>query len=167
MRCGAAATAIRAKTFWARQPWYICCLLSGIAILPGLVIQRLVSKRISIEVPLCAAHKNHFLWRTWVVKAILPLVLLGWFSYLIVRYLPNTPKNVSDEFFRWLAVAAFVWAVLLWIAEFTGINADAVTDHGASLVGVCKKFVQAYQEQTEPNPFAGGNDENPFANLDR
>ena len=67
LRCGAPTVLRKSKTFsWCPQ-WVWLLLFFGL--IPFAIVALILTKRRTILVPLCAKHKNHWLWRQLLMMA--------------------------------------------------------------------------------------------------
>jgi hypothetical protein len=78
MRCGGAADGYKSKLFSWSPPWISLFLLLGV--LPFLILIAALTRRVRIEVPLCEAHRGH-----WIGRAL--FVWLGFASMLGLGFL--------------------------------------------------------------------------------
>jgi hypothetical protein len=65
MKCGAPAAVRKRKTFSWYPPWVALLLLAGL--LPFIIVALILTKRRTVDAPLCEDHTNHWLWRGLVL----------------------------------------------------------------------------------------------------
>src|SRR5437762_8797314 len=58
MRCGAEATVCKAKRFTWYPPWVNLLILAGL--IPYAVVVAILTKRLTVSVPLCGRHRFHW-----------------------------------------------------------------------------------------------------------
>jgi hypothetical protein len=156
MRCGAPTTLRVKKKFNWFPRWLYFLLLFGLvsllALLPYMILWRVLNKQQTVSAPLCAAHRRHWFWRNLTVY----LGLLGWLGLLVVAF-------VVSENARWgqiepigtvwvvFALSLLAWAVVTPWLQLTAIRATKITDRSITLAGVAEEFVRAYEEEL-PDP---------------
>jgi len=106
--------------------------------LPGALILLVMIKRFRMRVPLCEAHKNHWLWRQIVVWGSLPGFLLG-LAY-VTLFLPPDVVVLA-----WIA-APLTWASLAFVLRLTSISPTAMTGGSITLIGVDERFQRMVNE---------------------
>src|SRR5262245_60095643 len=82
MQCGAPSAVRKNKRFSWFPPW-VWILLFVCGLVPFAIVALVMTKRRTVNVPLCEAHKNHWLWRQLVVVGGL-LALIGIFVAFLV-----------------------------------------------------------------------------------
>ena len=82
MRCGEPATLTKTKKFSWYPSWVYLLILLHLLIF--LIVALIMTKRMTVPVPLCEKHKNQFLWPTLLGLAALLLVLAVVFGGLIL-----------------------------------------------------------------------------------
>jgi hypothetical protein len=103
MVCGREATLVKRKSFSWNPSWVWVTLLLGL--LPFLIIALILTKRATVEAPLCAEHKYHWAKRTALVLLGL-LVVIG--VLIVAITLTSQPANVGRR---------FVWVWFVWLAS--------------------------------------------------
>src|SRR5262245_2732560 len=93
MVCGREATLVKRKSFSWNPLWVWITLLLGL--LPFLIIALILTKRATVEAPLCAEHKYHWAKRTCLV--VLGLLLVIGMLVLAVA-ISSQPRNVGESF---------------------------------------------------------------------
>jgi hypothetical protein len=142
MRCGEPATVHKSRKFSWYPAWISTLILVGVlcnAILIVAVILALtMAKRMRVSVPLCDAHKNH-----WIIRAVMILVgfvgLLGILGVVIA---------FSDKDFVGILVGALLvgflgWLILIGVCQGTAIRPTEITDREITLKGVSDTFAEA------------------------
>lgn len=148
MRCGAPATVRKRRQFSWYPSWvYLLLLLGLLGLLVFVLVALMVTKRQWVSVPLCAAHKNHWRWRTSVLLGSFALfVALGFVTYGVMD---AASRRGAADFSQWFCVGTVVF-LLLWVLlaaelQLTSIRATKVTDHSVHLTGVSEEFVRAWE----------------------
>jgi hypothetical protein len=140
LRCGAPATVAPSKTFSKSQGWTTVLIFFGGV--PYLLATLVFRNRLRVRTPLCDAHRHHFNWQAgilWGGLAALALMLAGCFAMI-----PNGGA-MTDKCFGAVGILAAVWVVVLLVNRLSGIQAAAVSDRDALVVGVSAKFARAYE----------------------
>src|SRR5262245_20006921 len=107
MRCGAAADETKAKSFSWYHPLAYLGLLAGL--LPFLIIALVLTKRMTVEAPLCHEHRGHWFKRSLLVIGTLLVVLALGIGALV--YMTSQPPGARDDLTGFLCIGA---AVLLF-----------------------------------------------------
>jgi hypothetical protein len=148
MVCGAEAEHTVKRTFSWYPPWVIVTIL--VALLVYVILALVLTKKMTVYVPLCSEHKNHFgrrvLWGGLLIVAAF-VVLIGGFVLGVVC----AEQKVSDT----LAMIAFIgsplgFLVVLIVASVVmrrGVNPTEITDDDIKLKGVSDGFVDALKDQ--------------------
>jgi hypothetical protein len=153
MKCGAPASFHKRKTFSWYPPWVAVLLLAGIV--PFAILAIILTKRRSLDVPLCEAHKRH-----WGMRQLLVLgTLLGLFGLGVVALIAVSAANNgrgNDAVFGTVCLGWVIlmlgWLVLAVIVQYTTIRPSEITDTSISLVSVAPQFVEAYEEEYRVSP---------------
>jgi hypothetical protein len=147
MVCGREATLVKRKSFSWNPSWVWVTLLLGL--LPFLIIALILTKRATVEAPLCAEHKYHWAKRTALVLLGL-LVVIG--VLIVAITLTSQPANVGRRFvwvwFVWLA-CLLSWVIAAIIASVTAIRPTVITDRDITLARVAPAFVDAIFDAEE------------------
>lgn len=165
MRCGEDATVVRKQTFlWQPMSADIGQAISVVLRLAGLIVWRGDSMRaMKVPVPLCAKHKNLFLWPALLQYGGLLLFLL--LGVLLVLAAISGPDSL-DEIRRrgqglppdgrkaWTGLVAvtfllepIVWLGALVIVRWRGIRATEITDRSITLANVSQKFADEIEDR--------------------
>jgi hypothetical protein len=148
MQCGNHTTNRMRKTFHWTPPWVLVTILAGLPIYVILAI--VLRKTVRAEVPLCDAHKRHWLYRTLVILlGLLAAIVLTIVIAVIVGNLPpgNSVRDVLpfSIFLVWI-----VWLVGAVVATRNAIRPLEIQDNrGIQLGGVCREFADAYREHED------------------
>jgi len=111
LRCGALAVVYKARRLAWQPVWTI--ILFGVTLWPLLVVSLIIRKRMSVLVPFCSVHRNHWLWRGLLaLLAYGALAALVFLDYLFVlaaqepgqretsRCTPSSRSSKARPFFR-------------------------------------------------------------------
>jgi hypothetical protein len=150
MRCGAPATAFKDKNFSWHPPWVIVLILVNLIVYA--IVALALTKRRRVRVPLCDRHKNHWLWRQFViVGSFVLLLVVGIGAVIAAANEAPARRGGGDELFGLLCAAAvaglLLWLVLLAVLHSTAIRPREITDRSIKLAGVAEEFVRAYDEE--------------------
>jgi hypothetical protein len=153
MKCGAPATVRKSKTFSWCPPWVYLLLLCNLIVFA--VVALIVTKRRRLEVPLCAEHKNHWMWRQLLVLGSLLFLLAAGFLVMIATTDNKGPGGGDDlsgaVCMGWL-VLMVVWIVAAVIAQVTSIRPREITDRSITLLGVSPEFVRVFDSEWQGRP---------------
>jgi hypothetical protein len=146
MRCGEPATVTRSRNMSWCPPWVGVLFLAGLV--PYVIVAMILTKRTRVIVPLCDAHKGHWLYRL--------LIVLGSFFLLLFAGIVGTalfamaPRQFQDSAGPFMCLGgAFLfitWVVVLIVAQNTAIRPKEITDTEIVLTAVCNEFVDAVDE---------------------
>jgi hypothetical protein len=143
LRCGAPGTVFKRKTFSWFPGWIYVLLVTGLV--PFLVVALVLTRRRTVEAPLCAEHKNHWLIRQLVVLlSFLFLIVVGLGTFVALGTFADE-GGFDLVCFGWF-ILLIAWLILAAVMQMTAIRPIKITDTTITLVGVCDEFVQAYQE---------------------
>jgi hypothetical protein len=154
MRCGAPAVRTR-RTRFSWFPGWVWALLP-MGLLPFVIVANVLMKNMTVPVPLCGAHKRHFLWRPLITGGGFFLIVLLVFGGLIAAaaisdYLGY--RNNGGALFGVACpagiVALLAWlvaAIVLWLIP---IRPTEITDNAITLTGVSPAFVEALETERE------------------
>jgi hypothetical protein len=153
MQCGAPSSLRKNKRFSWFPPW-IWILLFVCGLLPFAIVALVMTKRRTVNVPLCEAHKNHWLWRQLVVVGGL-LALIGIFVALLALF--DEPGGANKDPLSGMlclggAIGLIIWLIAAVIVQSTSIRPKEITDTSITLVGVADVFVEGYEAVWRPAP---------------
>ena len=150
MKCGAPATVRKHKTFSWYPPWLAVLLLAGL--LPYIIVVLILTKKSRVEVPLCDAHKHHWLMR----QALVLVSLLGLLAVGFVAVLLTTDGRADSGPFGFVCMGwvllMIAWIVMASIVQFTSIRPQEITDTSVTLMSVSPLFAEAYEEEDRTSP---------------
>jgi hypothetical protein len=144
MKCGAEATVHKAKTFSWHPAWVLLLLLAGL--IPFVIVALVLSKRMRVRAPMCAAHAGHWFWRQFIVLGSLAaLVVVGIVAMVLVW--DNRPGNTLGGYVCMGSVVLLIgWLVLVLILQGTAIQPVEITDRSITLKRVSPHFLEALEE---------------------
>jgi hypothetical protein len=141
-RCGQPTTFRKTKEFSWCPPWVF--LLALLVLVPAIIVGLILTKKRTLDVPLCALHRHHFLWA--------PLIIVGGFVLLVALAFALTV--LANEFD--LPVLCWGWVVflLIWVIAALSIQTRVIrpkeiTDDEITLSGVAPEFVEEFEDQLE------------------
>jgi hypothetical protein len=149
MRCGQPSAVVRVRTFSWTPSWVALLLLAGL--LPYIIVALILTKRMRVEVPLCAAHKGHWFWRAVLIwGSMLVLGALAILGIAIQAVLADQGGGRGDETFAYVCWGSIglllVWIVIVAVAQQTAIRPVEITDDTITLTGVSPDFRHALKE---------------------
>lgn len=143
VKCGQPADLWKRKRFAWRPTWTYW--------IGGVIAMMVMTKRMTVELPMCQAHKNH-----WFVRNVISigglLGVFGLLAILIALIAVNQPPNPRMEpVFEGLAVVFLVgflgWLITLFELSATQIRPTEITANSITLTGVSPDFEDAVYEQ--------------------
>jgi hypothetical protein len=160
MKCGAKAVSHQTTTFaWAPQwiGWVLgLTIVAGMICVPVAIILRLVmTKRMRVDVPLCARHQNPWLLSLITMwGGLTVLVVLAVATAVLVALWLNKLLGSSLEALPILTLVATlfyfpVWAVIASIIAQRTIHASLITPEEIRLVSVSRPFADAVYEEED------------------
>ena len=153
MKCGAPATLYKNKNFAWFPPWTYVLLLAGV--LPFVIVQLVLTKRMTVSAPLCEAHKHHWLVRTLIGAAGLVLLLGGFIGFVVLMaavgdQLDEDAKGaLVGAMCSGFGVLLLVWLIVMVVLQNTAIRSTEITDNAITLTGVSPAFVEAVDAERE------------------
>jgi hypothetical protein len=151
MKCGAPAEVHKDHLFRWHPGWVFFLIL--VHILVYAVVALALTKKRRVRVPLCHAHRHH-----WVVRQVAIFVGFAFFLFLgigaIIAMTDSSPGRRGSEALGGLLcvgslVVLLVWLVLVSVLQSTAIRPREITDRDITLVGVSTAFVRAYAERQD------------------
>jgi hypothetical protein len=141
MRCGAPADLQKRKRFAWRPDWVFYLILVGV--LPWLIVHLVLSKYMTVYVPLCNQHKNHWLIRTMIALGGLAVVL-GSLAVGIVLL-----KWAGNELLgAFVCIGALFGLIFIFeILRSSSIRPSEITDRRITLTGVAEEFRAALRKR--------------------
>jgi hypothetical protein len=149
MKCGEPAVLHKNKQFTWHPGWVYVLLIVNLIVFA--IVAMVLTKKRRLSVPLCAAHRNHWLWRQ--------VAIVGGFAVLIVAgiaavaALSDQRQGAGPDFSGLLCggtvVALILWLIVAAVLQSTAIRPTEITDRGITLTGVSPAFVAAYEEQQD------------------
>jgi hypothetical protein len=151
MKCGAPAEVYKDHQFRWHPGWVFFLIL--VHLLVYAVVAFALTKKRRVRVPLCHAHRHH-----WVARQVVLFVGFAFFLFLgigaIIAMTDSSPGRRDSEALSGLLcvgslVVLLVWLVLVSVLQSTAIRPSEITDRSITLVGVSTAFVRAYAEQQD------------------
>ncbi len=147
MVCGAEAEQYVKRTFQWYPPWVIVTIL--VALLVYVILALVLTKKMTVYVPLCSEHRNYFGRRTLrgglviVVGVLISVVCLG-----VWAYMADQPGAKEEPFIPCCAGMFFFFVALIAgsIVMQMGIKPTEITDDEIKLKGVSEEFVDAMKD---------------------
>jgi hypothetical protein len=154
LKCGAEATAERRKNFSWSPPWIIILILFGL--LPYAIVAIILTKRMTVTVPLCDQHKSHWSWRAWFIWGGFILFFILGIGAFVVLVNQENQRGRGQEMAGWLCagtgIAGLIWLIAAAIVQSTGIRPTEITDNTITLTHVAPDFVTALKEERTRYP---------------
>jgi hypothetical protein len=148
--CGEPSAKFSKKVFsW--YPWWAALPLF-LLILPGAVTMMIFTKRRTVHVPYCSAHRRYFQTRgflTWL--PLIVFIILVPFAVLLPPFLLD-PKIADDEApIMWIVLGVCLLTAILTVVILlnTGVRATEITDDSIALTGVDEEFANGLRDLRE------------------
>jgi hypothetical protein len=140
MACGQASCTHIRKGFSWYPPWVGVTILAGV--LPFAIIATILTKRMSVEVPVCERHRGYW-WKRYLLM-FLPLVLIvavgiGLFAAASAARNKDLPGMVCGGSF----VVGLVWLIVAAVIQSMMIRPAEITDRSITLKNVHDDFIDA------------------------
>jgi hypothetical protein len=161
MWCGRPSTVLKNHKFTWQPQWVSSlALLGALFCIPLAAVVIIVgTKRSRLSVPLCDAHKNHWLWRQW----LLPLagfvgLLVSVVGTLLVAGMlqPNRRGNAADDLVGLVCgggvILGLIWLVTMVFLQSMSIRAIDISDTAITLTNVSDRFIKSYRGPREAAP---------------
>jgi hypothetical protein len=131
-------------------------VLGLVGLLPLFIVAMVLTKSMTVAVPLCGAHKRHFLWRPLITGGGIFLIIVLYFGGLIAAGVIIEAlgyRNSGDAVFG-VACPAGIIALLAWVVTaivlwLIPIRPTEITDNAITLTGVSPAFVAALDAERE------------------
>lgn len=152
MVCGEPSESIIRRTFSWFPPWVGLTIL--LSFVPYIILVIVLTKKMTVDVPICGRHGGYF----WKRTAFIWLVLLGWlvisgalFAVGVVVAENNRGNASAAPMIGCLAfiVGLIVAIIVIAVVQNTTIRPKEITDHEITLVAVHDRFMDAMDGQRE------------------
>jgi hypothetical protein len=147
MKCGAEAEHYVKRTFSWYPPWVLATILAGV--LPWMVLASVLTKKLTVYVPLCSEHRAYFSRRVLIggliILAGVMLTIFGIYVSIIFVVQPNA----TNARFIPCCGTLFLFCMAMLVASIvmqSGIKAVGITDDDIKLNGVSEGFVEAVRD---------------------
>ncbi|OWK37547.1 hypothetical protein FRUB_06667 [Fimbriiglobus ruber] len=148
MKCGADAETTARQSFRWHPSWVIVLIFIGVLI--WAIVALILTKRMTVYAPLCAAHSRYFFkGRLAILVLVLGAVAYGIGAGVFgvnVMNGPNSP-DWAPAVLILLIVGFFVGLVAAAIVSERLIRPAEITNNEIQLVGVSPEFVDAIRDQ--------------------
>jgi hypothetical protein len=147
MCCGEPTTLWKTKKFSWQPSWVIATVMAGL--LPYVIVSLILTKRMTVRVPLCADHQNHWFKRVAFNLCYLIFIvglLVG--SFAIPELLDvslQTRDAITGAICIGTVVTLLAWVVINIIVEARMVGVKEITDCGITLKNVHLRFFDAVQ----------------------
>jgi hypothetical protein len=144
--CGESADVRKSRKFAWHTPLAYLGLLAGL--LPFVIIALVLTKRMTVKVPLCQAHKNHWTWRSLVVLgSLLAIGALG--IGVLVMQANQQPGNDSTWMCLGGVLLLLVWLIAAAIIQSTAVRPTEITDRSIRLTKIHPAFIDALERDRD------------------
>lgn len=110
--------------------------------LPGVVLAKIYTSWVILQVPVCHDHRHHWLFRRAIAGSLLllPLIPIGVIFVLVPGADSRFNPVYHGSIIAWI-VAMLVWIAGFVIAEYTAIRPIEITKDSITLTNVSPRFV--------------------------
>jgi hypothetical protein len=141
--CGQPATSFIRKTFAWHPPWVIVIILAGL--LPYVIVALILTKRMTVEAPVCDKHRGYW-WKRQMLMWM-PLLLL----FLCGIGLAIAAGNMGDKDTPGIVcfasgAAGVVWLFVAVVIQSMMIRPTEITNRTIRLKRVHEGFVDAFDQ---------------------
>jgi magnesium-transporting ATPase (P-type) len=145
MKCGAPSRVVVRKTFSWYPPWIAITIL--VALLVYIILVAVLTKRMTVPVPLCDKHKGH-----WTKRMLITLLgLLVILAFVGIAIAASTSEgdlaDMAGLFWGLVVVALLAWLILIVVLQQTAIRPTEITDRSITLTGVGRGYIEALREE--------------------
>lgn len=150
MQCGARADDYLTKNFSWYPPWVIVFIFCGL--LPLVIIALIMTKRMTVECPLCDEHRNHWAKRsrfTWL--GFFGVLVLGVGFIIAANAIGPQNNDVPIDGilgFSWVGIF-LIWLVAAAIYQQSAIRPEEITIDDITFVKLSPDFVDALEDDRD------------------
>ena len=151
IKCGADADFWVRRQFAWHPPWVIALILVGVLV--WVVVALVLTKRMTVDAPLCYRHKRHWAWRSaFIWCGLAAVVALGVGSAALVasaddpRGIAYTAGAVGAGL---AAFGGFGWLIAAAMIQHAAIGPAEITDKSITLVRLSDEFVDAFYDEQD------------------
>lgn len=146
MCCGEPASADKIRSMTWTPPWVGILILTGL--IPYVIVASILTKRTTVQVPLCEQHQGHWLKRNLLIWG--SFFLFGFIGVAGIVLAANLPNAIADTVFPFVCVVGMlllvIWLVIVIWCQNTAIRPKEITDYEITLTGVCDAFIDAVDD---------------------
>jgi hypothetical protein len=150
IRCARPTDYRKTKQFSWYPPWIIVLLLL-VGPIPYIIVALILTKKRTLEVPLCDQHRHHFLWAPLFIGLGLVLIIILAIGTGIVG--SQASQAGDDTLFGLLCGGGvlffLVWLIVAIILQNRLVKPKEITDDEITLTGVAEEFVEEFENEME------------------
>jgi hypothetical protein len=151
VQCGAPATTFPEREFSWHPRWLYFLLLLGL--IPAAVAVLILTKKMRMAVPFCAAHAGHWNSRLLVIiGGVVGFPVLFILIFSTAKAGPGPGISLQEVLLGMTCLAVVGWIGLIIILAATEIRPREITDTSITLLGVSPLFVEAVEDQASARP---------------
>lgn len=154
MACGQPAAAYVAKTFRWYPEWIGVFILLGV--LPFWIMAAIMSKYMTVEVPLCEKHGRYFTTRLIALSVIVALIFLIPITVAIFALAVSDRDQAGNSLAAALCIfvpCIIVGVIVIYFIQNRMIRPKEITDRNITLIRVHEDFVEAMQEARDEREY--------------
>ncbi len=149
MFCGEPAVTRKQRNFAWHPPWVWILILAGILV--AAIVALILTKRMTVRVPVCERHEGFWRRRNLVVG--LSFLGVAVLEIVAIAISANQPQGQNNDLGGFVCVGgAFLflaWLVVVAIYSAQGIRPTEITDRSIRLTGVNREFIEALEDDRE------------------
>ncbi len=148
--CGREAVARPEKKFSWHPSWVLVFILIG-GVLLYVILAVVLTKRLTVPLPLCQRHRNYWRNRTiFVYGGFFGIVLLAVLGIIAGVTLENGGLDGIVVFvILGVGLTFLVWLIAAAILQTTSIRPNEITERSITLVGLSVEFVDAVRDDRD------------------
>jgi len=158
--CGAPSAKF-SKRIFSWYPWWAALPLL-LVILPGAITMMVFTKRRTVHVPFCSAHRRYFHTRgflTWL--PLITLIILCPLAVLLPPLLLDPDVSTDEAPIMWIVLGVCLLLAVLTVVVLlnTGVRATEITEESIALSGVDDDFANALADLRDERRRSRGDDD--------
>jgi hypothetical protein len=149
-RCGQPTRYYKTKNFSWYPPWIGITILIALPVF--LILALVMTKRMTVGVPLCDKHKYHWGVRLAIILlGLLAVILIGVGALVLGGMISDSDKDTGATIMglgmAGAGVLFLVWLITVVVVQSTAIRPTEITDTSITLTGLSDAFVEAVESE--------------------
>jgi len=151
MRCGAPAEVRQERKFKWHPEWIGTLMIFGLlCFMPlavvGLILSIVMTKSVTVAVPLCHVHRRHWVWRNVVgITGLIVLPMIGAAGIICIGQAQarnDAWETLGGIMLGGTLLGFFIWLFAMALIEIRLIKVVEISDLAITLRGACPMFLQ-------------------------